>query len=504
MSVNVEIHKRSEVELLIRAEPHILHELSDLFTFDVPGARFHPAFRAKQWDGKIRLFSMFKGTLYAGLRQHVLDFCAENEYTVDDQFKGSGEKITRDEVETFAKVLKLSAHGEDITAQDYQIDAVHHAITKGRALLLSPTASGKSLIIYLLMRWHGLHKRKQLLIVPTTSLVEQMFSDFQDYARNTKWDVNKHVVRVYSGKEKTNDADVVISTWQSLYKLPKPFFEPFQVVYGDEAHQFKAKSLTGIMEKGIQMAWRIGLTGTLDGTKTHKLVLEGLFGPVQKVVSTKELMDTKRLAQLSIKVIVLDYPDAERKFFKTYMKKVEKNENSYAKEVDFLVKHLRRNRFIRNLTLSRTGNTLLLFQLVEHGKALYDAIKERADKNRKVFLVYGATDAESREKVRAITEKETDAIIVASNGTFSTGINIRRLHNIIFAAPSKSRIRTLQSIGRGLRTVAGKDGCTLYDIGDDLAWKKKKNYTLNHLTERIKLYNEEKFDYWIGRVPLPV
>lgn len=492
--VDVTILKKDEVELIIRAEPHILHELSDIFTFDVPGARFHPKFRAKMWDGKIRLFSIYKGTLYAGLRQHVLNFCAEGGYSVDDQYDTSGEVISPRAVVAFAKALNLSTQGVAVTPHDYQLEAVYHAITEGRTLLLSPTASGKSLILYLLVRWHHLHKRKQLIVVPTTSLVEQMYSDFQDYAKATKWDVPQHIKKIYSGKERTNAADVVISTWQSLYKLPPTFFQEFDVVYGDEAHLFQAKSLTSILEKGTRMAYRIGTTGTLDGTKTHRLVLEGLFGPVHKVTTTRSLMDQKKLAQLSIKAIVLDYSDDERK----YVKKLKE----YPAEVEFLVNHAKRNAFLKNLALSQQGNTLLLFQFVKHGKALFEAIQAKAGPDRKVFLVYGATDAEAREEIRALTEKEDNAIIVASNGTFSTGINIRRLHNIIFASPSKSRIRTLQSIGRGLRTAADKWECTLYDIGDDLSWKTRKNYTLAHLTERVKLYNEEKFSYWIGRVPL--
>ena len=471
-----------------------MFELRDFFTFDVPGAKFHPAFRAKQWNGKIHLFNAMTGTLYAGLKQHVIEYCDNNEYSVDDQFVGSGEKLTLQQVQAFADALNLTANGVPIEAREYQVEATFHAITKGRALLLSPTASGKSLILYMLVRWNNLRKRKQLILVPTTSLVEQLYGDFTDYASDTTWDVSKRIVRIYSGKEKTNQADVVISTWQSLYKLPKSFFEEFDVVYGDEAHLFKAKSLTSILEKGTNMARRIGTTGTLDGTKTHRLVLEGLFGPVHKVTTTKKLMDANQLAQLDIKAIVLEYADADRKACKKL--------GEYAAEVNFLVEHPRRNKFLRKLAISLTGNTLLLFQYIKHGKALYADILDRVGNERKVFLVYGATDTETREQVRKITEQENNAIIVASNGTFSTGINIRRLHNIIFASPSKSRIRTLQSIGRGLRTADDKFSCTLYDIGDDLAWKTYKNYTLTHLIERIKIYNGEKFNYWLGRVSL--
>ena len=119
-----------------------------------------------------------------------------------------------------------------------------------------------------------------------------------------------------------------------------------------------------------------------------------------------------------------------------------------------------------------------------------------------MFFVHGGVATEDREKVREITEKETGAIIVASYGTFSTGINIKNLHNVIFASPSKSRIRNLQSIGRVLRKGDKKTKATLYDIADDISYKSRKNYTLNHLIERIKIYNEENFNYDIVNIPL--
>jgi superfamily II DNA or RNA helicase len=275
--------------------------------------------------------------------------------------------------------------------------------------------------------------------------------------------------------------------------LPKQFFADFKAIYGDEAHLFKAKSLTSILNKCTTTPYRVGTTGTLDGTHTHKLVLEGLFGPVYKVTTTKKLINDKTLADLEIFNIILEYSDE--------IKKAQKGK-SYQDEMDFLVQHEARNKFIRNLAITQTSNTLVLFQYVEkHGKVLKDMITEKAV-NRKVFFVYGGTDTEQREDIRRITETETNAIIVASYGTFSTGINIKNLHNIIFASPSKSRVRNLQSIGRGLRTSESKTSCKLYDIADDLTWKSKKNYTLLHMIERIKIYNDEHFNYKLVKVSL--
>lgn len=493
---DITLQRKNDVHLKVITDPSIAQELSDHFTFDVPGAKFHPLYRNKMWDGKVRLFSMLTKELYVGLLAYLEHFAEVNQYKIDyTNFSnpGANPSITYEEVKEFCESLNLGSKGEPLQIRDYQIDAIHKAIVDGRRLLLSPTGSGKSLIIYCLLRWHNQHERKQLILVPTTSLVEQMYSDFQDYSCLNGWKVSYHCSRIYSGFDKSNEMPVVISTWQSVYQLPKKFFEVFDVAYGDEAHLFKAKSLTSILHKMTGTPFRVGTTGTLDGTKTHKLVLEGLFGPVYRVTTTKQLMDNEQLAELKIFCILLEYSDEIRK---------QNKELKYPDEMDFIVQHEPRNRFIRNLALDQKGNTLVLFQYVEkHGKILFDMIHDK-DSKRKVFFVFGGTDTEQRENIRKITEEEEDAIIVASYGTFSTGINIKNLHNIIFASPSKSRIRNLQSIGRGLRRGKEKVECKLYDIGDDLTWKARKNYTLLHMIERMKIYNDEHFDYQLAKVKI--
>jgi len=345
------------------------------------------------------------------------------------------------------------------------------------------------MLIFNLLRLKEKKQNKILIIVPTTSLVEQLFKDFKDYGYNS----DRNVHRIYQGHDKETNKRVVISTWQSVYNMPKKWFKQFGMVIGDEAHLFKAVSLTKIMTKLETCKYRIGLTGTLDGTKTHKLVLEGLFGTVNKVVSTSELQEKKQLADLKIFCLILQHDKQAREFLFG---------KSYQEEMDYLVRSEKRNKFIRNLVTGLQGNTLCLFQYVEkHGQTLKEMIEEKADE-RKVFYVHGGIEADEREKIRFITEKSENAIIVASFGTFSTGINIRNLHNIVFASPSKSRIRNLQSIGRGLRLKDNKSGATLYDISDDLTKNEKENYTLSHFRERINIYNEEDFEYEIHNVDL--
>ncbi len=479
--------KLDEVYMRVFGDASVEKELADFFTYEYPGARFTPQYKARLWDGKVRLYDQLRKTLYIGLYEYLEKFCSRNDYMLQTKKEGiiDYEDIPLETVQEFADWLNLRGRGNPIEVRDYQLEAIHTALTKQRTLLLSPTASGKSLIIYSTMRWHLNNKRKCVLIVPTTSLVEQMYADFEDYSTANGFDVNNHCQKLYSGFPKEFTKDVLITTWQSIYLQPKGWFKQFDVIFGDEAHQFKAKSLTTIMEKLDTVKYRVGTTGTLDNKKIHQLVLEGVFGPVHRVTTTKALMDSGKLSALNITCLIMKYSDEIRK---------ERNKNTYQDEMDFLVGNEKRNKFIRNLAVNSNGNTLVLFQYVEkHGKVLYDLISNKVKEGRHVFFVHGGTDVTDRESIRHITEKETDAIIIASYGTFSTGINIPSIENVIFASPSKSKIRNLQSIGRGLRLKDGKTACNLYDIADDLHWKSWKNHTLNHAAERYKTYVEEEF-----------
>jgi superfamily II DNA or RNA helicase len=486
LRTDVVIGKKNEVFLQVQAEPHVFMELSDHFTFDVEGAKFMPQYRNKYWDGKIRLFSTSNGQIYVGLLDKIIAFCERHDYTyefVNNQYYGTPFEVN--ENISYAGVKDYMTAICNHSPRKYQVEGVYDALRHNRKLLISPTASGKSLMIYSLVRYYTDKHEKILLVVPTTSLVEQMYKDFQDYG----WDSESYCHRIYAGKEKTNEYPVTITTWQSVYKLPRSFFEDYSVIIGDEAHLFKSKSLINIMTKLHHAKYRFGFTGTLDGTQTHKWVLEGLFGPSYKVTKTDELMRQGHLSQLDIQCLVLKHP---KKKFETYQD-----------EIQYLIEHENRNKFITNLTLDLKGNTLVLYSRVEtHGAVLYEKINKNKQTDRKVFFIHGGVDAEEREFVREITEKENNAIIVASYGTFSTGINIKNLHNVIFASPSKSRIRNLQSIGRVLRKGSNKIKATLYDISDDCTYNSRKNYTLNHFIERIKIYNEENFNYEIITINL--
>ena len=474
----ITISHLDDVHCKVECDSGVAQELSDFFTFDVPGAKFMPSVRNRVWDGKIRLFNQVTRTVYTGLVKYIVDFCGVREYnyTVDDRLKPKDD-FTFTDVDDLAKSIQLT-----LEPRDYQKQAILHGLNNRRALLLSPTASGKSLIIYMLAMNYPM---KKLIVVPTTGLVHQLASDFSEYGY--EFEVHK----ITAGASKEINTDITITTWQSIYKQPRKWFEQFKVVIGDEAHLFKAKSLTNLMSKMTDCPYRFGFTGTLDDTQTHRLVLEGLFGPVERVIHTSELIKQRVLANLKINICILNHIEKNR---------AEQSRAIYKDEINFIVGLESRNKFIINLCNELKGNTLVLYSLVEkHGKELY-RLAEKLD--RKVFFVHGGVSGETRDEIRGIVEQEDDALIVASYGTFSTGVNIRRLSNVVFASPSKSKIRVLQSIGRGSRTAEDTDTVRLYDLVDDLRHKKWVNFTLKHYGERLKIYNDEQYDYKIHKYAL--
>lgn len=480
----VRIEKVNEVFIRVVADPSIKMELSDHFTFEVPGAKFMPAYKNKVWDGKIRLLNVMTGILYYGLLSKIEKFCEAREYklVLGDGFDRPN-NIPDDYAYRLAEQFKAPYE-----VRDYQNFAITKAIRDNRALFLSPTASGKSFIIYLIMRYHMELDRNILVVVPTTSLVDQMASDFVEYNNGQPLDIHK----IRSGADKWKPAKITITTWQSVFNMKKDFFDRFDVVFGDEAHNFKAKSLTKILENMPDVQFRYGLTGTLDGSQTHQWVLEGLFGEVVTVTKTKKLIEDGHLSKFGIKAIVLKYPDEIKK---------ENKGKSYQEEIDWIVRNTSRNNFIKNLAWNLKGNTLVLFQFVDkHGKELYELLKTSEEHN--VYFVHGGVNTDEREAIRHEVRGSRGNIIIASYGTFSTGINIPELDNLIFASPSKGRIRNLQSIGRVLRKGKGKDSATLYDIVDDLQWKDKQNFAVRHFMERVKIYNEEGFELKIYNVDM--
>ena len=469
-------------------------ELWNKYSFLSPKARYDKRVRNRLWDGYLRLYNRATRRIYAGLKDSIKQYCLENRYEFIDETPRLKEKISLERFNEFIESLNLpkELHGLAFELRDYQFEGLRIAACLKRCILRSPTSSGKSLIMYLICRWFNL---KTLMVVPTTTLVEQLAGDFADYG------YKERVSQIYAGQDKVDLGLFTVSTWQSIHTMPKKWLQQFDVIIGDEAHGFAAKSLQTIMEN-IGAHIRIGTTGTLDddaAAKVNKLVLQGLFGPIYRLTTTREMIDRGEATDVLIHAFDIGYDEKLRRQFKprTVNKVLIKTE--YPEEIEFLINHVPRNDFICELALSRKSNTLLLFKNIEHGKLLYEAIKAR---HTNTHLVYGEIETKERNEIRKLTEKSNDSIIIASYRTFATGINIRNLHHVILAAPIKTPILLIQAIGRVLRLSVGKDKAYIYDLGDNLSIGTYVNYAFKHFASRLEIYTKEAFEYKLTRIVL--
>lgn len=466
-------------------EEGLLWDIQEKFSFYAPNYRFHPKYKAKFWDGKIRLFSPYNQKLYIGLLDELRTWCYNNKIPlVIDPMLDNDRDITQEDVVDFVKTLNLP-----FTPYPHQYVGIYHSLKKRRTTLLSNTSSGKSLIIYALSRYLQQHKTgKILIIVPTVTLVSQMYGDFDDYAKTVKWTAEDNVHKIMSGTDKNADKKIYVSTWQSLTKMPISYFDQFDTVIADEAHTAQALSITKILEK-CNASDRIGMTGTFDDAKANQFQIQGLLGARKQLTTYEDLANQGIIANLNINIVNINHSATDRKIVRLQHK-------GYQDEIAYILNMKKRNTFICNMANKFEGNTLILFLKIDHGKELKRILDEKVKKTGKqVHLVYGKIKADVREEVRRISEENDNVIIVASYPTMSTGTNIKRLSNVIFASPNKSKIRTLQSIGRSLRLHHTKNMAQLYDIVDDFSHKSYKNYALKHFVKRFKYYADEKFNY---------
>lgn len=499
--MTVKLEKINNTYIRVITSQDISLELYERFSFFVPNYKYSPKFKMGYWNGKVSLFDARNRTIYAGLVGDIISFCTSNGYDVEisEELKNSfwDEKITREFFLDWIKQIPLcDADGDAIQPYYYQLAGIFKGMRFRRQILKSATGTGKSLIIYLLCRYfQEVMSSRILLLVPNVGLVEQMFTDFRDYSLEDKeWKVFQNCSKIYSGKEKTGLNEIVISTWQSLQKIgksneafPKEWFEQFGAVIVDEVHQADSAEIKRIIELCHLATYRVGLSGTLDKDELSDHTVRGLLGPVTVIQTTKQAMDDGYLAQLDIKCLVLKYPRGQRKI------------EDYADEMNFICEHEDRTKYLINLVTSLKGNTLVLVNFVEkHSKRLLPMI-EKAAGDRNVYYIDGNIKGDNRNSIRAILEKETNAILLVTYGAFAIGSNVKNIHNVVFGSPSKSDIRVLQSIGRGLRKSKTKSHCTLYDIVDNI---KTNCFSIQHADERIEIYKNEGFKYSILNIKL--
>ena len=502
-NIDIVIHKVNETYIRLECSDGVLTHVYNTFRFTNRKLQFHPKVKAKLWSGYICMLDRRNRYMYLGLIEDLVRFCVENEYSYEFTFK----KQNNFDEYVLKNALELVEDKFDVF--HHQSSAVDFALKANRGIIVSATASGKSLIMYIITMYYLLKdSKKVLIVVPRTQLVKQLTSAFGEYHKGDKEEFIKSFELIYSGSDRNPNATITISTWQSLQNSPKEFFENFDVVLFDEAHMAKAKCLTSIMEKCDNAKYKFGFTGTLSNeneeSEIDELVLKGLFGKVETVSTNKDLMDQNIISQAMIHLIRLKYIDkkvcdlimkgnSEVKAINDYKTKRKK---LFEGELAYIINNNVRNKYIRNLAMTRKGNTMVMFQFVEkQGKLLYDFLQEVAEQmGKEVYYIHGKVSVNERERIRELVEQKDNLIIVSSYGTSSTGLDYKNVHNIIFASGFKSRITMKQTIGRGLRKHHSKDVLSVFDIGDDFSGDRKtKNFLFTHFLERVKMYKDEKF-----------
>ena len=474
--------------------------IKDNYTFIMKGWEFTPKGRAGLWDGKLSYYNMYNKNFHKGLLFDLLRFCEQNNIPVSFQnLEIPKEKITLEQLREFTKKLNIHAGGNPIELHDYQEKAIIESINRERILIKSGTSSGKSLIIYVIMVYYYVHNQNQLIMVPSTSLVEQMYKDFIDYSSHcTEINIGQICTKLYTGQKPNPNASVLITTWQSLQRKDKEFFQQFNVLYGDEAHSCKATVLNDIiLNKSEHIKYRIGTTGTTSNDVVdekqknfNEKALVNLFSDIFVAVTTKELADRGISAKAHIKCIQLQYSNELR-----YLHKKQNWLLNYQKEIKWLCQNKERREFIASLPQYFKGNTLILCNFrKEFGIPVYELLKAKYPTHH-VFYLDGQNSVTEREHVRQFIENNENVILLASYGIYQQGINVKNLFNIVLAVPYKSATRILQSIGRGLRKKQGKDTVNIVDISDNLQMPKERaNITKLQADVRYKTYEQEQFE----------
>lgn len=459
--------------------------------------------RWSKWDGTVRLFNKNTNRLPLGLLYVFLKFCKMSKYSVemDESLKsGFTTDITREQLQAWVDDLELHSGGNPITPYDYQFEALYLSIRMRRLTVLAATSAGKSLIIYMLIRFFdeiGYDAGRTLLIVPSIGLVTQMFNDFKDYSSVNGWDTENKCHCISEGAARTSRKPVYISTWQSLLDMPNDYFHQFDRIIVDECHLASGKSITSVCNNSINAEWRIGLTGTLNGTALHELQVAGLFGPIKRVVTTRELIDSGRASRTEVNMLNLNYPLEDKRAMKGA---------GYDEELNWLIRHGHRNKAIKTLATTLKGNSLFLFNRREkHLEMLFNELVALNLPGKKFYMIVGGVSGEEREEIKQKienSEEGVDVIVFATARTTSTGWSVKKLHNLVFCFSTKSVIMTLQSVGRLLRLHDSKDIAKIWDLVDNLKIDNYTNPALKHAFERYGYYNQEGHDIKVTQIDM--
>ena len=475
-----------------------LEQLNISLTKRIESWRFNPLVKKGVWDGYITYIKDDKW-IPAGLWKEVMDICKE--YRFELKINGISELFDRGiNQESFQNWVDDFFEDSDITPRDYQVEAAYNILKFRKCLSELATSAGKTLISFLTVAYI-LEKQKAekiLFIVPNVSLVIQASEDFADY--NYRNQVNIKIQQIYSGQKIRAGRNVVIGTYQSLIKKKAEYFDQFDAVIIDETHKAKSQSIKTILSKCKNADYRYGLSGTIPKSGTlDRLTLMAYTGPLITEVSANFLQTEGYIANCRVKVIEMDYAtEGAKNAFKEMAFNKYESKDVFKFEQNYVINSPGRLNFICNIISRVRGNSLVLFHRIEHGQKIYERLRQESDKT--IYYVDGGTDKDIREEYKKKMEAGDEVVIVASYGTFSTGISIKKIHNIFFTESFKSEVIIRQSIGRGLRQHESKDSVTIIDFVDDISSPDWDNYLIRHAKARQKIYREQKFKYDIKKV----
>lgn len=493
----IEVEFINNAYLKINCEVDQSYELKEFFSCYASDYKYHPKYKSKMWNGKVSFYNHHDGLLPIGLLPYLKLFLKKYQYSIKFSFvlNDLRNDISLDQIHTLLNSIfnGVESKGTPIYPRDYQVDAIFAGMAKKMGIIEAATGAGKSIIIYSLIRFIMADVGGNvLLVVPTINLVTQMYSDFYEYG----WgDIQEYVHMLYGKSKKINiNSKVLISTWQSIYKKGQSFFEQFDAVIVDECHSVKSSSLQLILKKCINAEYRIGLTGTLPSELIDQYNIFGFLGRPIYTLKSHTLIERGFLSKIKIVNMYIRYSNTQIK---------ENIRRKYAEEMSFIIDNEDRNKVITHILnnphVHDGQNVLILAQRISHIDDICEYLSLH-HKDKKILKINGKTLPEERERIRKLIETEDNVLLVATYGTLSTGVNIPKLHHVIFSSSYKSKIKVLQSIGRGLRKHSSKSVVIIWDLVDDMRWKKRDgtygyNYVFKHFIERLKYYKDQKFEY---------
>lgn len=488
--------------------------LNGALSYYVPGYRFMPLFKSGSWDGKIYLLDLTAKTFPIGLAKHVYDSAKEMgiQCQIDSEVAQCfyDKTFNEQDFDEFLDSTRFFSKGQEIFPRDDQIEATKRALKMKRCINLCPTSFGKSLSITIECLYLVKRGLRCLIVVPTKGLVDQFANDILDYATNDSGGVEPWMPvlqTIYGGKDKelAEDTQICISTWQSLQNIVKTdrkFMNRFDCICLDECHKGAATVLQKLMMSARDVAYRTGWTGTLANESVNEMLIKGLFGEPRQIITTTQLMDRNIVARLKISIVKFRYPADWGKRFKFL---------DYPNQCKWFDELPERNEAVAKLALSQKHSGLVLYRKIAHGEAIFEKIRE-LEPDRTVYLVHSGhfqrndEKYKSFEELKPMLEKEENSILVANYQLVGTGVSVKNLHYVMFAASIKSYITTIQSIGRGLRVSDTKRNVELIDIVDDMSYKARvniiQNYAMRHFEERFRIYNENGFEYSMQSIPI--